>query len=596
MLTLRSFPLLSLILLLTVITTYNAHAGFPIRMEKDVAFTDINLQGAADMEVTFNLYDSETAIDPVATQTFLPGQWWAEYDFKKFRADSAKAGDVTPFSIARFKADFTNTEALTSDMVLWVEIELDGEVKGEREKIKSEAWALFSEESNYSIESVHALTSDHAATADTATHALSSDNATNADHATSADTADYATLAEDAVNAVNLTDNQDVGGVKNFLSIPTLPVADPADDNQAVSKGYVDAQIRPLDQWGDGSDGSRTISSDTEEATSLFKCYTDLTVGDDITWTLQPNSVIKCTGTFTLLGTGNIIVETVDNSGGAGGGDGQAYHGDGGDGADAGGSISIFSNIAAGSGRIEANGGDGNEGIQAVAQGYTVTESGSQGEDGSMKFFDGYFSGGAGWAQGGSQDGPQNGHGGTAAPYVHPDLENMFRRAYLVPHVSYGYGGGGGGEGGRKCQYMECEGEPKGGGGGAGGTLGGPGGNGGEAGWGGGSEPAASGGGGGGGAGGFIFIVTSNNISTISLVAHGGNGGNGADGTPTGGGGGGGAGGGSGGLIITVADSPFITDLSGGLKGNAGANGPGGNDEPLDGEDGSPGTVKALTF
>lgn len=45
---------------------------------------------------------------------------------------------------------------------------------------------------------------------------------------------------------VTITDNQNVGGIKTFTSIPVLPASNTTTDNQAVRKAYVDTSIVDL--------------------------------------------------------------------------------------------------------------------------------------------------------------------------------------------------------------------------------------------------------------------------------------------------------------------------------------------------------------
>ncbi|MBC2694157.1 MAG: hypothetical protein HF982_02540 [Desulfobacteraceae bacterium] len=127
---------ISLIISLSLLASV-VYAGFSIRLEKDIPMCEIL---AVPNNVTFKIYDSATALTPLTSQTFLAGEWSADHDFWKF---TTIAEDMV-----RFKVDFTNTDSLTKDMELWIEIELDGVVKGERERIKNEAWALFSVESS----------------------------------------------------------------------------------------------------------------------------------------------------------------------------------------------------------------------------------------------------------------------------------------------------------------------------------------------------------------------------------------------------------------------------------------------------------------
>ena len=113
----------------TILLTSIAYAGFSIRLEKDVPSTAVS---EWPNEITFNIYDSEDVTEPVASQTFFWGEWSADFGIWRFDPNFSDR----PQRIVRFKADFTNTDALTKDMELWVEIELDEVVIEERERVK----------------------------------------------------------------------------------------------------------------------------------------------------------------------------------------------------------------------------------------------------------------------------------------------------------------------------------------------------------------------------------------------------------------------------------------------------------------------------
>lgn len=147
----RSFMLVCLVIFALIVGTA-AHAALVIRLEKDVPQSDIT---SPPSEVTFELYDSSTSATPVATQTFPRGQWWADYDFIQFSTSAQP--------MVRIKADFTNTAGLTGDMELWVEVRLDGVVKGARERVKKECWAMFSDQA---LGATTAQNADWAADAD----------------------------------------------------------------------------------------------------------------------------------------------------------------------------------------------------------------------------------------------------------------------------------------------------------------------------------------------------------------------------------------------------------------------------------------------
>jgi len=127
----------------------STHGGVPIRLEKDVAYGEINMANAEDLVVTFKIFTSSTAPDPVAEQDFQPGQWWAEYDFKIFRVPTSPWAEGAVLDVVRFKADFTDTDSITNDMVeLWLEIELNSNVVGQRERIPLGFWTVLSSD-NY---------------------------------------------------------------------------------------------------------------------------------------------------------------------------------------------------------------------------------------------------------------------------------------------------------------------------------------------------------------------------------------------------------------------------------------------------------------
>lgn len=130
------FIFIALIFLLVISLISTVDAGFPITLVKDVPKSEITV---VPTNVTFNIYDSATATIPIASQTFPKGEWAADYGFTKIITISQ--------NMVRFRVNFTNTDFITKDMELWTEIKLDGVVKGARELVKSETWALFSEES-----------------------------------------------------------------------------------------------------------------------------------------------------------------------------------------------------------------------------------------------------------------------------------------------------------------------------------------------------------------------------------------------------------------------------------------------------------------
>lgn len=54
---------------------------------------------------------------------------------------------------------------------------------------------------------------------------------------------------KDLSNLVQVTNDQLIGGIKTFLSLPVLPAFDPKQDNQAARKAYVDSKKVSLGTW-----------------------------------------------------------------------------------------------------------------------------------------------------------------------------------------------------------------------------------------------------------------------------------------------------------------------------------------------------------
>jgi hypothetical protein len=122
-------------LLLPLFLNSYASAQFAIRIEKDVPRVQVPKLLTT---ITFNLYDWDGVnYTLVASQNFTNGEYRVDYEFWSF----PPAEDIV-----RIKVDFTNTAELTRDMQLWVEMEFDGVVIGQKEPLKKEAWAMFSNE------------------------------------------------------------------------------------------------------------------------------------------------------------------------------------------------------------------------------------------------------------------------------------------------------------------------------------------------------------------------------------------------------------------------------------------------------------------
>lgn len=314
---------------------------------------------------------------------------------------------------------------------------------------------------------------------------------------------------------------------------------------------------------GDGSDGSRSITTNTDEGTSIDVNYTNLTIDAGVTWTVGSNSIIRVSGTLTLNGT--IEVDT-----GAAGGAGGTQDGDGGDG---GGCVYIgcATIVVGSSGQITATGQNGTDGTGSPTD---ANENSNDGTGGTLY--------GHSYSElGGKSDNTSN---STVTPY---DLSFVPREAYLlnanrfIECVKNDVLSGGGGSGGQHRGWHP---------GGAGGAcLYIPGGNGGSGINGDGDSSDTVSGGGGGGAGGvvFLFYNSQTTISNLTVQVNGGNGGaggflsvSGID--EQGGGGGGGAGG------IAVLKGPSCDTITFTANGGSGGAGVGNAEDGTSGTDGIP--------
>ncbi|MBE9475242.1 MAG: hypothetical protein IMY85_10160, partial [Chloroflexi bacterium] len=126
-----------LAVLLLPLTVAFAQGSEGIVLVKDVFLAVQDVEDLPD-EVTFALYDSETAATPIATQTFQKGEYAVDYDFSKL--DGFTFG-----SVARFEVNFTNTLNINDDSdtsvkiyEIWTEMEIDGTVAGNREPVSNE--------------------------------------------------------------------------------------------------------------------------------------------------------------------------------------------------------------------------------------------------------------------------------------------------------------------------------------------------------------------------------------------------------------------------------------------------------------------------
>ena len=362
----------------------------------------------------------------------------------------------------------------------------------------------------------------------------------------------------------------------------------PWDDDENLNANDLNAYIRKY-QYGDGSSGASTISSDTDLGTCI-KNYTDLTIDVTKTLTLGMHSRIYVSGTLTVNGT--ITVDTDTGTGGARGLDGDDSA-SGGVGGASGGVAYIFAKIMAGDGTIRANGAAGGNGVTTSVGNGDNGHAGGSGSD--IEYYNqlitvtGSTGGSGGTSTSGVHAGGAGGVAGEALPTGWHNLSELTSRTVILQS---GGGAGGGGSTGDDNTYLS------GAGGGAGGSCGGKGGAGGR---GGGTDGTGGNdggaGGGGGGAGGILIIVTpDNNTSTFTIEANGAAGGNGDDNSDNdaNAGDGGGGGGGAGGYIITLTDTNFATvQATAGAKGNVG--GTHGDPNAEDGVAGSAGVAVELT-
>lgn len=123
-----------LLTLLIPLTTLAQSDGIPL--QKDV-FLEYPITTTEDLpdQITFNLYDSQTATIPIGAQTFARGEYTVDFEFSK--SDGRTSGTV-----ARINAKFTNKldinsdpESATKTKEIWVDIEVGGAEIGDRTKV-----------------------------------------------------------------------------------------------------------------------------------------------------------------------------------------------------------------------------------------------------------------------------------------------------------------------------------------------------------------------------------------------------------------------------------------------------------------------------
>jgi len=123
-----------------ILIPFNALArdeGIPL--QKDV-YLGSPIYGPEDLpdQITFNLYDSETAINPLGSQTFNRGQYTVDFEFSK--SNGVASGDV-----ARISAEFTqklNLKGADGESLqpkdIWAGLAVAGTEIGSRTKVPDE--------------------------------------------------------------------------------------------------------------------------------------------------------------------------------------------------------------------------------------------------------------------------------------------------------------------------------------------------------------------------------------------------------------------------------------------------------------------------
>ena len=88
----KSIILFILFILLIPLTTLAQTEGIPL--QKDV-FLDYPIATTDDLpdQLTFNLYNSQTATTPIGSQTFTRGQYTVDFEFSK--SDGVSSSNIT---------------------------------------------------------------------------------------------------------------------------------------------------------------------------------------------------------------------------------------------------------------------------------------------------------------------------------------------------------------------------------------------------------------------------------------------------------------------------------------------------------------------
>jgi len=98
-------------------------AGTPLKVGAIVASSQL---WEVPSQVTFRLFDSATAVNPVASQAFDAGLWFS-------------GGQFLSGKTVRVSASFTNTDDLDMSKPLWLETVVDGTLIGSRQELVAEA-------------------------------------------------------------------------------------------------------------------------------------------------------------------------------------------------------------------------------------------------------------------------------------------------------------------------------------------------------------------------------------------------------------------------------------------------------------------------
>jgi len=384
---------------------------------------------------------------------------------------------------------------------------------------------------------------------------MNNENLTNVD----IDTGDIANaVVVGGVTASNLVDksaSETISGEWTFSTFPITPSAAPDADYEVANKKYVDDNAgKPEIDFGDGSDGTLTISDGSTRTLTRDEFYTAITLTNNSN--IDTNGFrLYCTGTLSVA-SGSYVGNPGNNGGN--GGNGTTESG-GGAGGSAGTTAQVtpgvlnrsVAAVSGGAGGDPETEGDPGVGGNAVAQSIFASNAEATGGTGGT----------------GGSAGTPGGNGGAGGIGIQLDadqgypLRNMNdiqRGIYFDPAGTLGYwngragtGSGGGGSGGAFVPL---------------------------------SQAGTGGGGGGSGSnGGYSVIAAATIANSGTLTCDGGDGGDGGTGgdgatNGNGGGGGGGGAGGTGGVLILIYNTysgAGTKTANGGAAGSGGAGGSG---------------------